>query len=415
MELAKVSVGLPILRLECEAEITIRGEPTAFERMVLKLVERFEEDPEYNHLPLFALFRDFLGVADPDRLLAATVNDLVSIDLLTCRQETREVREMSVADLGITARGRQVLANRMLPFRAQCHDRTFYYDPVGSGFLSQRQAQRLSQDAPQIHIDATLFEDIWPEQAVRQGFEKLQEQRTIARLVVGNVRRRGLEMLWRNVQASIGLDGGRFSVRFEDAAVGSYVRSLPDDSVASHLLRPALIGPRIPQKAMSKWQEADPEDADAATAWAPLSRVNTHLMTSARVLMLDRESDFTDSHTEVPRRRLRICYELSNTSPPIETNWSTDGSGCLLRVNGPYPFESAVVANQDTIVRGRMVRIQGMRGDFRFPLAILDKTDSAADEIAAAIAKVAALLREHRPDEEARIREFWTAKLSGTD
>lgn len=406
MEIARFSAGLPVLLFECEASITMRGEPTVFERMVLNLCARFERNSDYNQIPVFALIRDFLGVSNPDYILTATINDLVGIDLLRCRQDLQAIREISLADLEITDRGRQVLAHGGLPSVAQVHVQTAHYDPFRSRLLRERDVNDLSQDAPPIHLDSTVFEDIWPEEIIRELFGKLQEQRTIARLAVGDVRRRGIQVLWRNSQAAVHIDQGRFKIELRDRAAESYVSSIPDESVVSQILRPALVGPGIDQKAMSHWLEAEPDDPNAEF-WKPLRWLSNDLMPSARVLMLDGESDSSPGPQESRCGQLKVCYRLSDKAPLVETSWSDDGSGCLLRVNSPYPFTSTVLATQDFVARGRMVRIRGVSGDYRFPLAFCDETVETKAQIASELSKIAALLHEHRPEEEARVGAFW--------
>ena len=243
MNLGQVRVSFPVLQLKTRVFHSTPRPPTAFERMLLKLCDRFGSHATYNSISLERVFSDILGVAEPNLTVQPTLQELLDLDVLHCHRSTTSLGKITIRDLEITAeRGRQMLTDGMLPAQAQEADVTHFYDPVRRRFLSEKESRLLRRQPLSSSVDHTVFQDVYPEEEIRQrvpldGYAWWHERSRIERLV-----RQGTEVQWLEVQGSIDLEGGVLRVTLRDKDQTNYLNSLPGEELFNRILAPSLVG-----------------------------------------------------------------------------------------------------------------------------------------------------------------------------
>ena len=110
MKLSDIRIGVPLLRLETRIFHATPRKPTAFERIVLGMTERFAQNASFNNIPVERLFIDVLCVSDPGPLVTPTLSELMALDVIRCMGDIEALDTLILRDIEITERGQKMIA-----------------------------------------------------------------------------------------------------------------------------------------------------------------------------------------------------------------------------------------------------------------------------------------------------------------
>lgn len=130
MKLAEIPVPFPLYRVESGVTYQTEGQPTVFERMVLRLCDPGCHLPDKQNLSLLGVFRDQLGTGDVRELLEMCVSELCAMGALP-KHYGRDTLEAPLTELELTPHGLQLLHNKdSLQVRSRTIKVSHYYDPI---------------------------------------------------------------------------------------------------------------------------------------------------------------------------------------------------------------------------------------------------------------------------------------------
>jgi len=108
-----IKVSFPIFKYASQVTHFTPRTPTVIERMILRLVYDYRNEPTIGSTALLNIFEEHLGVANAIELVIPSIDDLVVLGVLERPQ--KEIEEMSVAEFHLSDRGGDFYRRNQLP------------------------------------------------------------------------------------------------------------------------------------------------------------------------------------------------------------------------------------------------------------------------------------------------------------
>src|SRR4051794_16188437 len=116
MRIATVSVGIPVFSLKASVKHSIVRKPTVFERMVLRLSRRGQENQVVGGYTLRRAFEEHLGVQGVPQLLETTVSGLARLGVLSAPGTPgKSLLDEPIQTLRLTRDGEEFYNRNTLP------------------------------------------------------------------------------------------------------------------------------------------------------------------------------------------------------------------------------------------------------------------------------------------------------------
>ena len=408
MDLAQIRVGFPILQLETRVYHATPRSPTAFERTLLGICDRFGKDATYNNIPLERIFVDIMGVADPAPVLSPTIRELVSLDVLRCQGDIEFLDMLILRDLEITERGRQMLSEDMLPAKSQESDEVFLYDPVRKRLLSPAEAKACRPQTPAIALDAGVFEEVFPEQEIRSRILAGEYSWWNASSRIERIERQSVSVLWRETPATVAIEQEVLRFSFKEAEQTDYVASLTVEEVQRRLLAPTFSVDRVPAERIADFplSELD-ENGDADAKWMPISNALREFPGNARLWLLDLAGGCVARPKEASSHQAIICFDPSRDPDAVQVAWNEARNGCLVDVKGVFPLDDVLIASSECVVRGRRVRVKVGQQVVDLPIALYQDASIDNPGIADSLSHIGATLRQSDREDDGLVPALW--------
>lgn len=408
MDLTQIRVGFPILRIEaCVIHATPRS-PTAFERALLCICDRFGKDATYNNIPLERIFVDIMGVADPAPVLSPTIRELVSLDVLRCQGDVESLDMLILRDLEISERGRQMLSEDVLPAKSQENDEVVLYDPVRKRLLSASEAKACRPQTPAIALDAGVFEEVFPEQEIRARILAGEYSWWNASSRIERIERQSVSVLWRETPATVAIEQKVLRYSFKEAEQTDYVASLAVEDVQRRLLAPTFNVEQVSAERIAQFPLSE-LDGDESTdvKWMPISSVLREFPGNARLWLLDLTAECVLRPKEANSHQVIICFDPSRDSDAIQVTWNEARDGCLVDVKGVFPLDDVLIASSEGVVRGRRVRVKVGQEVVDLPIALYQSVFIDNPGIADSLSYIGAALRQSDQEDDALVPALW--------
>ena len=126
-----LEVSVPVHQVRCDVTYHNPRHATAFERMLLGLVDRVPVDSPMRQLSVVEVFGQHLCVPLAAGLLAPSLDDLVDLEVLALATPGRPTPTLTLGALQLTApRGRSVLELGQVPGRPTVAQTAHTFDPI---------------------------------------------------------------------------------------------------------------------------------------------------------------------------------------------------------------------------------------------------------------------------------------------
>ncbi len=268
MLLASFNAGVPVFAVHSDIEHVTPRVPTAFEKMVLRLVEAAQSQSDLGATSIRAAFEDMLGMADAPRLLAPCIGELCGLQVLVA-PDAEDPIEAPLSTWQLTAQGRDFWRRGLLPRRANHETVMLGYDLVSGELSPWREGQTgeqallacLDYSVPNLNfaplVTATLH-------ARRPSWFKPNTE-------IVSVQAGVVDMRWRIValQLDVATDGTLTLRAVNDDAFNAWLRSAQPEVLWERLVAPALGVARA--QPISGSPVLSLTDAVSASPIAPLS------------------------------------------------------------------------------------------------------------------------------------------------
>lgn len=215
----KTEIALPVLRFMYSLTFEIPRFMTAFERIILTMVDRFTGAGRFQDATVSGLFEKVLDVKGGEAFVVAALDELLSpgVAALATRNHNMPPANLRLDDLAVTEAGQRYLKNRRLGGATRTERWVAAYDLATGTLLDGRVT--LSEGSGAWHrVDHTAFRQIAPPQdAVCAAALATSPKGTQIERV--HLETPEPERLFRTVQATFGIRGGKpalFAVRGVD-------------------------------------------------------------------------------------------------------------------------------------------------------------------------------------------------------
>lgn len=232
----KVSIALPVLRFMYSVKVEIPRFMTAFERVVLTMVDRFTRADRFLDATVPELFDKVLEAKGVREFATAALDELLSpgVAALATRNHDVSSEDLRLDDLAVTEAGQRYLKTLRLGGSTRTSRRVAAYD-LATGVLLDGSVA-LSEHAGAMHsVTHDVFRTIAPPQdAVCAA--TLADSPSGSRIDTVRLETPEPERLFRMVQATFGIRGGKpalFSVRGIDRADTDRLREFLEERMAS--------------------------------------------------------------------------------------------------------------------------------------------------------------------------------------
>lgn len=173
MKLTTASVGVPVFSLKASITHSIVRKPSVFERMVLRLCRRGQENQVVGDASLREAFEEHLGVQGIPHLLYTTVSGLVRLGALN-KPETSanaSLLDQPIRAIRLTPEGEDFYNKNTLP-GSRTQDAVDYFYAPWSNSLSSARPGKLVDEAPELSFDERLLKPRDPSSLVRREVEE---------------------------------------------------------------------------------------------------------------------------------------------------------------------------------------------------------------------------------------------------
>lgn len=239
MLLASFNAGVPVFAVHSDVEHVTPRVPTAFEKMVLRLVEAAQSHSALGAISIRAAFEDVLGMADAPRLLAPCIGELCGLQVLAAPVAEDPIEE-PLSTWQLTAQGRDFWRRGLLPRRANHETVMLGYDLVSGELIPWREGQT-GEPAPQACLDYSVPNlDFAP--LVRAALHAKRPPWFKPNTEIVSVQAGVVDTRWRIValQLDVAADGTLTLRAVNDDAFNAWLRSAQPEIVWERLVAPAL-------------------------------------------------------------------------------------------------------------------------------------------------------------------------------
>ena len=168
MRLTTVRVGIPVFTLKASVQHSIVRKPTVFERMVLRLSRRGQENQVVGSSTLRQAFEQHLGVQGVPQLLDKTVSGLVRLRVLSAPGTPgRSLLDEPIRSLRLSSEGEDFYDRNTLPSDPTSDAVDYWYTPWSNALKSVRPG-KLAEVAPGLAFDDAMLRPRDPSSLVRR-------------------------------------------------------------------------------------------------------------------------------------------------------------------------------------------------------------------------------------------------------
>jgi rRNA-processing protein FCF1 len=335
MKLTDIRIGTPMLKIETRVFHATPRKPTAFERVILSMAGKFGDDATYNNIPLEHLFVDLLRVADPAPIVTPTLAELIALDVIRCLNDIDSLGTLILRDIEITERGRAMIEKDMLPAKSMQNDEAFFYDPINSRLLSQAQSKAYRPVPPHLSLDATVFEEVFPEARIRSKVQAGDYSWFGSASEIERLERLKTEILWKDTSCSIMLDSGKLTIVTDDEGLNTYIGSLDSEEVYNRFIAPVFAYGDLQPEAFPEFAGDDLESPERT--FMPVQQVLSQWPDDDRVVITAAGDDDPSMPEKAPPRQAVVIYRDGIHEDDMHFEWNEDRNGFKLIVGATHP------------------------------------------------------------------------------
>jgi len=353
MEISDIRIGVPLLRLEVRIFHATPRKPTAFERVILGMAERFGQNESFNSTPLEQLFVDVLCVSDPGPLVTPTLSELVALDVIRCGGDIEALDTLILRDIEITERGQRMIAEDMLPAKSMQNEEIFYFDPIRQRLVSESKSRAYRPVAPRYAIDPSAFEGIFPEESIRSSIDKSAYRWFSASSNIEKIESLSVQVLWKDTPCTIELLSDSLKVVSKDEGLNNYLESIESNDAYERFVAPIFDVHNFPHEELPNINNQDLGETE--TNMQTIQQVLTDWPSDARIVIPGPNYDSKAIPVHAPAHQAIVLYHANPSAEPLSVEWNHDRSGCKLWVNETHPIPFCLrVTDRESLVCGRI-------------------------------------------------------------
>lgn len=164
-----IKVAFPVFKYVADVEHFTPRAPTAIERMVLRLIHDYQNEPVISYLSLLNVFEQQLGVADAMVLVSPSIEELKVLGVLERPQ--KDINAMSIADFRLSNDGKDFYRRNQLPGRSKSDTVEYLFDPLAQIWSTLKKSS-FKPVISDIELDEESFQPGNPTEEIRRRVEQ---------------------------------------------------------------------------------------------------------------------------------------------------------------------------------------------------------------------------------------------------
>jgi hypothetical protein len=344
------------------------------------------------------------GMADPDPIVMPGLKELVSMNVLAWQKATESLKTISLNELQLTPRGRQMLLNNVLPAVTMQNKETFFYDPIRKCLLEKREVEFLQEGKPEIAVESEQFSEIFPQVAIESLLNSSKFIWKSPTSVIEGLEKKDAAIMWKTYEGSVNLDRNNISIRFANAARTEYINKLEPEYIYDNFLRLTEYELEIAQKLpVINLLKLNSEEYEIQ----PLQNAAANFMENSKFLFINHDSKQVSINSIKATRNKNIIIYNSPSSEKTHLQQADDTSGFLLKLNDKFPVDNCEMLNEKSKLQINNMRISIGALNFDMPVAI--KKSAIDDSLNAKklLSELAITLRSSGNSELALLPAIW--------
>lgn len=406
MELCMVQVGFPVFRYKTRISYTTSRSNTAFETVLLNLIDRFGANERYRAIPLERIFEDILGVFDPLPFIEISLVDLVRLDLVRSEFGLHTVGKITLGNLTLTDLGVRMLSGGVESAVSQRQQEMFEYDPIRGKLLSHSAAGGHSSQRPSIAVDAAVFEESFPSELIRQAIQDSGYRWWTPQSKLESVERVSTDVVWIECSAAIVSKSGSLLLNCDDPAHTSYLNSLPEKQRLDSIVRPAIFDDRLSSARLQRLPVGDPENSHHGE-WITFPQVLTQFAQGGTFWLVNTRLDLFDLPESAPKGCALLCFDDKFDDSAVKVIWNQMKDGCFVFVGMEFPVPEGCLIRGNQVHAARRIKLS--LGQSVFEAAVFNRyvTDVSSQQISDSLARVTQLIASSDSKDDIPAMAFW--------
>ncbi|GHS94828.1 hypothetical protein AGMMS50276_08440 [Synergistales bacterium] len=380
MELERIRVGFPILKLGVQIIHATPRHATAFEKVLLDLCFRFRGNNQQTALTLDAVFRNILGVSSPSAFVSSAIDELIGLNVLRCDKDINAYEKIQISDLTLTELGKSMASSGLLPAKPYTQDMELCYDPIKDKLLTESEKNTLSSNAPAISLDAGLFSGVFPEEGIRKYISNCDWLRKDSQ--IESVMLTSEAIAWRSFPATVEMNDNIMSIVLKDTAQNKYIGELNADDVYSRFIKPVFSHP---VESLLETVENVPQDDNATPKYTSITKAVEDFEkqeAQSSLLLTDGYRNISSFVSYEPKTGQIVLIFNPTNKDEVDIKWNTAHDGCIVDIKGVF---GGLLASKRSFVRAMNVTVKIGHESYQIPLAVFNQGELDTTRILPAI------------------------------
>jgi hypothetical protein len=163
-----IQVAFPLFKYVADVEHFTPRAPTAIERMVLRLIHDYQNEP-IGSFSLLNVFEQQLGVANAMELVSPSIEELKVLGVLERSQ--KDISAMSIAEFRLSNDGKDFYRRNQLPGRSKSDPVEYLFDPL-TQIWSALKNSSFKPVISGVELDEESFQPGNPTEEIRRSIEQ---------------------------------------------------------------------------------------------------------------------------------------------------------------------------------------------------------------------------------------------------
>jgi len=303
-----IKVAFPVFKYVADVEHFTPRAPTAIERMMLRLIHDYQNEPVISSLSLINVFEQQLGVADAMVLVSPSVNDLAVLGVL--EQPQKDINAMSIADFRLSNDGKDFYHRNQLPGRSKMDTVEYLFDPLIVTWSPSKKSKSNNVESDLV-LDNESFQPGNPTEEIRRRVEQDDYRWKTPLTEIRNLvpTRPEIQQNLQLLELKVNQDGNLFlEANNSNPALQQWLKQIKPDYIRENILDIVL------EIEDNEWSQLNPDSLNTAVITSP---ANASDISSAIKNCLPEKSFFTiglENHaafSEIDTPDLILTEELS--------------------------------------------------------------------------------------------------------
>ncbi len=376
----------PVVRYSTDVRYSHRRRLTVVEEMILRLVQEPAIRAHYGKLDLERICSDFMGIAEPERVVGPVLQTLCAAGLVALRHPASSLREVTVENLSLTRSGQQMLQQGHFPSRSRTRQYGFVYDPIARTFDV---SGKLYSEPNEPTLPLELADGTFPAERAREYLAR-SNLPWLEGAEIEEIEPTEHEILWRRILVRLSIEQGEvlMEVRGQPEYAG-YFQSMAADSLYDLILASAFDQNHAATAAVT----AIAVEYDARGKALPPGSYRTVPQLASEL--------FSDSHLVAVRAEL-LEWARSNTRAETIVVLDAQCDGLSIRKQGnvtlvhvppPGNETNLVAADPERVAYAVRLLLRAGRGSVTLTLAQVDHDAERARQLFRYVANFGVSLR----------------------